>query len=318
MNDIMTIKSVRCFTDENGTAWLNAADVARGWGFTETKGNTVYIMWRRLNSYLKEFGYFDTLAENSAQVPKNSTQVGKDDYLPENIVYRLGFKASNKAAEKFQIKLADDILPTLRKTGTYSVGGADSSPLGILKTIVAQFEQNNARMSAIEQGIDDTRAACAVMYDQVDAMQNKLDKTILDKPPTNSKTLIEVAEHLDIYSEDGNPHAQMVAAIARECGIKTTITRTQDSPYSKTMVQIVNGVQQLVLFIKPAGWKKMQTWWENHHEEAYTVILYKRRTVDKKTGEIHEPGDYRDCFYDIDGKKWHTDQDRNLNVGVPF
>ena len=127
-----------------------------------------------------------------------------------------------------------------------------------------------------------------------------------------------MAEHLDIYSEDGNPHAQMVAAIARECGIKTTITRTQDSPYSKTMVQIVNGVQQLVLFIKPAGWKKMQTWWENHHEEAYTVILYKRRTVDKKTGEIHEPGDYRDCFYDIDGKKWHTDQDRNLNVGVPF
>lgn len=309
-NNVMTIKNVRCYIDEKGTAWLNAADVARGWGFTRIKGNTVYIMWDRVNQYLKDFG-FHTSAENS-------TQVGKDDYLPENIVYRLGFKASNKAAEKFQIKLADEVLPSLRKTGTYSVVGADNSPLSILKNIVAQFEANNARMDAIEQGIDDTRAACAVMYDQVDAMQDKLDKTILDKPPKDSKTLIEVAEHLGIYSEDGNPHAQMAGAIARECNIRTTIVRAQDSTYSKTMVQIVNGVQQLVLFIKPAGWKKMQNWWELNHEYAYTVLTYKRRTVDKKTGEIHEPGDYRDCFYKIDGKRWHTDQDRNLNVGVPF
>ena len=316
-NNVMTIKDVRCYIDEKGTAWLNAADVARGWGFTRIKGNTVYIMWDRVNQYLKDFG-FHTSVENSTQVPKNSQQVGKDDYLPENIVYRLGFKASNKAAEKFQIKLADEVLPALRKTGTYSVAGADNSPLGILKNIVAQFEANNARMTAIEQGIDDTRAACATMYDQVDAIQDKLDKTILNEPPKDSMTLMEVAAYLGIYSEDGNPHAQMAGAIARECGIKTTNIRAQDSKYSKTMIQIVGGVQQLVLFIKPAGWKKMCQWWEEHHEEAYTVLLYKRRTVDKNTGEIHEPGDYRDCFYNIDGRKWHTDQDRNLNVGVPF
>ena len=287
-NNVMTIKDVRCYIDEKGTAWLNAADVARGWGFTRVKGNTVYIMWDRVNQYLKDFGFHTSV--------ENSTQVGKDDYLPENIVYRLGFKASNKAAEKFQIKLADEVLPSLRKTGTYSVAGADNSPLGILKNIVAQFEANNARMTAIEQGIDDTRAACATMYDQVDAIQDKLDKTILNEPPKDSKTLLQTAEYLGIYSEDGNPHAQMAGAIARECGIKTTNIRAQDSKYSKTMIQIVGGVQQLVLFIKPAGWMKMR----------------------KNTGEIHEPGDYRDCFYNIDGRKWHTDQDRNLNVGVPF
>ena len=63
-NNVMTIKDVRCYIDEKGTAWLNAADVARGWGFTEVKGNTVYIMWRRLNGYLREFG-FHTCVENS-------------------------------------------------------------------------------------------------------------------------------------------------------------------------------------------------------------------------------------------------------------
>lgn len=316
-NDIMTIKNVHCYIGENGTAWLNAADVARGWGFTRVKGNTVYVMWDRVNQYLREFG-FHTCVENSTAGGKKSPQVGKDDYLPENIVYRLGFKANNKAAEKFQIKLADEILPSLRKTGTYSVAGADNSPLSILKNIVAQFEANNARMDAIEQGIDDTRAACATMYDHVDAIQNKLDKTILDKPPKGSKTLMEVAEYLGLYSEDGNPHAQMAGAIARECGIRTTITRTQDSEKSKTMVQIVNGVQQLVLYIKPAGWKYMREWWDYNHEYAYSVLTYKRRTVDKRTGAVHERGDYRDCYYEIDGRKWHIDQDRNANYGVPF
>lgn len=235
-------------------------------------------------------------------------------FLTEDGLYEVLMQSRKPVAKAFK-KQVKAILKEIRKTGSYVV---DSSPTNILKLIVAQFEQNNARMDAIEQGIDATREACANMYDNVESMQNKLNKTILADRPLGSKTLIEVAEYLGLYSEDGNPHAQMAGAIARECNIRTTITRAQDSTYSKTMVQVVSGVQQLVLYIKPMGWKLMADWWEKNHEYAYKVLTYKRRTVDKKTGEVHEPGDYRDCFYDIDGKRWHTDQDRNINVGVPF
>lgn len=84
---------------------LNAEDVARGWGFTQIKNGTEYVRWDRVNDYLKEFGF--------------SPQVGKDDYIPENIVYRLGFKASNETAQKFQALLADNVLPNIRKFGAY-------------------------------------------------------------------------------------------------------------------------------------------------------------------------------------------------------
>lgn len=107
-HELVTICGVRGFVDENGVAQLNAEDVARGWGFVQTKSGKEYVRWETVNGYLEGFGF--------------SQLVGKDDFIPENMVYRLGFKASNEAAQVFQAKLADEILPTIRKTGVYSVG----------------------------------------------------------------------------------------------------------------------------------------------------------------------------------------------------
>lgn len=114
MNEVIEFDNVKGFVDENGTVWINAEDVARGFGFTRvaTSGNVV-VRWERVNRYLKEFGFVPTCGHG------NSPQVGKDDFIPENMVYRLGFKASNEAAQKFQAKLADEILPSIRKHGAY-------------------------------------------------------------------------------------------------------------------------------------------------------------------------------------------------------
>ena len=106
MNEILNINNVHGYLDkETGTAYLNAEDVARGFGFVESKGRVEYVRWRTVNRYLKEFGF--------------SQDVAKDDFLPENMVYRLGFKASNEAAQKFQAVLADEVLPAIRKHGAY-------------------------------------------------------------------------------------------------------------------------------------------------------------------------------------------------------
>ena len=104
---IITSENVNGYIDENGTAWIDAEAVARGWGFIQTKNGIEYVKWERVNGYLKEFGF--------------SPQVGKGDFLPEGMVYRLGFKASNKKAQAFQAKLADEIIPAIRKTGSYSL-----------------------------------------------------------------------------------------------------------------------------------------------------------------------------------------------------
>lgn len=110
MSNIITVSNVRGYIDENGTAWLNAEDVSRGLGFTRIadSGNEV-VRWERVNSYLNDFGF----------MPTSGHAVKAGDFLPENIFYRLAMKAKNETAEKFQAKVADEILPSIRKTGGY-------------------------------------------------------------------------------------------------------------------------------------------------------------------------------------------------------
>ena len=62
-------------------------------------------MWRRVDGYLADLG-FGTSAE-------------RPDFIPENIFYRLAMKAKNEAAEHFQAKVADEITPSIRRTGVY-------------------------------------------------------------------------------------------------------------------------------------------------------------------------------------------------------
>lgn len=110
---LVTVSGTRCYVDENQIAWLNAEDVARGLGFVEAKKDRVAtsgdnfstVRWSRVNKYLHEFGFFQN--------------VGKDDFIPENMFYRLAMKANNETAQVFQAKVADEILPTLRRTGYY-------------------------------------------------------------------------------------------------------------------------------------------------------------------------------------------------------
>jgi prophage antirepressor-like protein len=112
MNNILTINNVRAYIDEKGTAQLNLEDCARGLGFCQmaASGNEV-VRWERVNKYLNNFGFI--LSEQS--IPKSGYGV----FIPENIFYRLAMKANNKAAIDFQLLVCDEILPTIRKTGSY-------------------------------------------------------------------------------------------------------------------------------------------------------------------------------------------------------
>ena len=53
MNEVLNINNVRGYLDkETGTAYLNAEDVARGFGFVESKNGVEYVRWRTVNHYL--------------------------------------------------------------------------------------------------------------------------------------------------------------------------------------------------------------------------------------------------------------------------
>jgi phage antirepressor YoqD-like protein len=147
---VLNIEGVDCY-EKDGVAYLKLENVARGLGFTDIKGNVEYIRWNRVDKYLEEIGFATSgervddylskmgflpqVAELSG-VPtsghdkndfptsvENSPQVGKrPEYIPENVFYRLAMKAKNEVGEKFQAKVADEIIPSIRKHGGYIAG----------------------------------------------------------------------------------------------------------------------------------------------------------------------------------------------------
>lgn len=141
MTKLISMHGVRGFIDDSGTAQLHLEDVARGLGFARTAGSgNEVVRWDRVNGYLSEFGYVPTSGHG---------------FIPENIFYRLAMKAKNAVAEEFQIKVADEILPMIRKTGQYSVQALDKDAaiaIALRKTadVMEQLPQIEIRLEKIE------------------------------------------------------------------------------------------------------------------------------------------------------------------------
>lgn len=118
-NDIMTIENVRGYVDEHNVAYLNLEDVARGLGWvkTEIKNGKEYesIRKARILNYLEDISFFDHLWAKGLKPDEHLLP----EYIPENIFYKLCMKASNPLARSFQDKVADEILPEIRKKGYY-------------------------------------------------------------------------------------------------------------------------------------------------------------------------------------------------------
>lgn len=131
------ISGVACY-EQDGTAYLRLEDVARGLGFTEVaaSGNTC-IKWTRVRKYLDDLG-IDTCVDG--HLP---------DFIPENIFYRLAMKAKNETAEKFQALVADEIIPSIRKTGSYTVPKL-SKEMQALFLLDQRTVQQDARLTALE------------------------------------------------------------------------------------------------------------------------------------------------------------------------
>lgn len=105
---VLNICGVDCY-EKDGTAYLKLETVARGLGFTETaaSGNEC-IRWRNVRKYLEDLGI------------AGSCDGDLPEFIPENVFYRLAMKAKNETAEKFQAKVADEIIPSIRKHGIYA------------------------------------------------------------------------------------------------------------------------------------------------------------------------------------------------------
>lgn len=128
---------VRAIKNDDASISLNAEDTAIGFGFTQIKNGKTYVRWETMNGYCKELNF--------------SQHVGKDDYIPESLFYLLGMKANNDVAKKFQMWLATEVLPSMRKYGMYATDELLDNPDLLIAAATKLKEERAARLKAEKQ-----------------------------------------------------------------------------------------------------------------------------------------------------------------------
>ncbi|WP_172792725.1 phage antirepressor [Leuconostoc lactis] len=92
--------------EENGQVLFDAESAAIGLGITQiAKSGNVSVRWERVKKYLS--------------IPTSGDGIGRGDFITEPQFYKLAIKANNETAEKFQDWVTTEVLPTIRKHGTY-------------------------------------------------------------------------------------------------------------------------------------------------------------------------------------------------------
>ena len=157
------ISGVSCY-EQDGTAYLKLEDVARGLWFTTVaaSGNEV-IRWGTVHKYLTELGVATSCngSDYRSKCP---------DYIPENIFYRLAMKAKNETAEKFQALVADEIIPSIRKTGGYMMPKL-SKEMQALFLLDDRTQKQEQRITALENTV-------VVDYNQQRVLRKSISRAV--------------------------------------------------------------------------------------------------------------------------------------------
>lgn len=181
MNEIMNINGVECYEKE-GTAYLKLEAVARGLGFTQIahSGNEV-VRWERVDKYLHEIG-----------IPTSGDDGKRIDFIPENVFYRLAMKAKNEVAEAFQAKIADEVIPSIRKYGVYASETTVEKMLADPDTAIQLLQQIKAergKRKALEVANSALTVDKQIMQPKADYFDELVDRNLLTNFRETAKQL---------------------------------------------------------------------------------------------------------------------------------
>ena len=137
MNFDFNNNSVRIinFNDE---IFFVASDVAKGLGYSRPN-DAVSVHCKKAKSLID----IDTSKYCIQQNQQLSELDQKTKLIPESDVYRLVMRSKLESAEKFQDWVMEEVLPSIRKTGKYSIDQTTlpTSYLDALKALVVSEEQ---------------------------------------------------------------------------------------------------------------------------------------------------------------------------------
>lgn len=183
-NEELKLK-VRAIQNDDGSISINAEDTAIGFGWTQTQNKNgkeyISVRWERINNFSSECGF--------------PHMWGKGDYIPESLFYRLGMKANNAVADKFQNWLAMEVIPSIRKNGGYISGQETMSDDELLMKAVLVAQKK----------IEERDKIIAQKQERIEQMK---PKEVFADSVASSKQSILVGDLAKLICQNGHPIGQ--------------------------------------------------------------------------------------------------------------
>lgn len=236
---------IRTIINKDGSISMSAEDTAVGFGWCRDKNGKNYVMWDRFNNFSSELGF--------------PHKCGKDDYIPESLYYLLGMKASNERATKYQRWLAIEVLPSIRKTGTYEIPKKDKPKKKNLSSVnmAAKILKETYR----EAGVEPLYIAVAV--DKLYKDEAGIDFGIqLTTKESKLYDYTEIAKELGMLSKTGNPHDKAVSAIVQK--IEVSEDEKVTTPFER------NGHADVTVQYKESVFVKVKQWLKDN---SYPLVI---------------------------------------------
>ncbi len=182
------------------------------------------------------------------------------NFIGEGDMYRLITHSKLESAEHFERWVFDEVLPTLRRTGSYEMPKQKPDKPKKEKLPSVNMMVKNIREALHDAGVDSKYIAAEVVRIYSDSGYPVNVPLISDVPKLWDCT--SIAKELGIYSESGRPHDKAVSAIIQKIDLFTDeIVKTA---YSR------NGHDGVTVQYKESVLEKVKEWLE---ENSYPSLI---------------------------------------------
>ncbi len=99
----------------------------------------------------------------------------------------------------------------------------------------------------------------------------------------------DIAEQLNLYSENKIPHSNLIGAIARQLGYKVSYKHYYEDDYI-AIVKDISKNDYWQVYFKPKAVDEIEKWFKENESKLYYEIQYIKNSKNGKKGEIKERG----------------------------
>lgn len=183
---------IRVSTDDQGSPWFVAKNVAEILGYDQTANGL---------KHCKGSSVLDELNKNNGLSPATK-------WIPEADVYRMVMRSNRPDAERFQDWVVEEVLPSIRKTGSYQVNQPSAqqidanitalklSPLAARAAKAFGFKGNMATLSADHAVRVITGSSPLMLFGQTALKAEDQDALLI---------VSEIADRLGVKTREVNP-----------------------------------------------------------------------------------------------------------------